>query len=353
MPFERPSLSELQERIRADIRARLPGAQPELRRSLLGVLADIEAGGIHGLYGYLDWLARQLFPDTAESDYLQRWARIWRVPEAEVTAATGDVTFTGNNDVVIPQDTRLQANDGAEYLTDAAVTIAAGTATVAVTATETGEDGNQDAGTELQLVSSLSGVEGTATVGAAGLTGGTDPETEERLRERLLARIQRPPHGGSEDDYIQWALEGHPDVTRAWVYPNELESGSVTTRIMTDEATADGTPTTTVVDAVLAYIESVRPVAAVPYVVAPVAVPLDLQITIVPDTQTVRDRIELAVRDYLRREAEPGATIYLSQLNGIIYIAAGESRHTLVSPVADVTHLTNEIATPGVITWTV
>lgn len=352
MPFERPSLSELQERIRADIRARLPDAQPELRRSLLGILADIEAGGIHGLYGYLDFLAKQLFPDTAESDYLQRWARIWRVPPVDPTAATGDATFAGNDDVVIPKDTRLQANSGAEYLTDDAVTIVDGTATVSVTATETGEDGNQDADTELELVSSLSGVEGTAIVGSEGLTGGTDPETEERLRERLLARIQRPPHGGSRDDYIQWSLEGHPDVTRAWVYPNELENGSVTTRIMTDEATADGTPTTEVVDAVLEYIESVRPVASVPYVVAPVAVPLDLEITIVPDTQTVRDRIELAVRDYLRRETEPGSTIYLSQLNGIIYVAAGESRHTLVSPVADVTHETNEIATPGVFTWT-
>ena len=94
---------------------------------------------------------------------------------------------------------------------------------------------------------------------------------------------------------------------------------------MTDEATANGTPTAAVVDAVLAYIESVRPVASVSYVVAPVAVPLDLQISIVPDTQTVRDRIELAVRDFLRREPEPGSTIYLSQLNGIIYVAAGES----------------------------
>ncbi|WP_328184614.1 baseplate J/gp47 family protein [Marinobacter sp. OP 3.4] len=352
MPFERPSLSDLQERIRADIRARLPGAQPELRRSLLGVLADIEAGGIHGLYGYLDFLSKQLFPDTAESEYLQRWARIWRVPAVDPTAAKGDVTFAGNECRDITKGTRLQAKSGAEYLTDEAVTIVGGTATVSVTATETGEAGNLDAGTELEIVSSLSGVEGTATVGAEGLTGGADPETEERLRERLLARIQRPPHGGSRDDYIQWALEGHPDVTRAWVYPSELENGSVTTRIMTDEATADGTPTTEVVDAVLAYIESVRPVASVPYVIAPVAVPLDLQITITPDTQTVRDRIELAVRDFLRRETEPGSTIYLSQLSGIIYVAAGESRHTLVSPAADITHQTNEIATPGVFTWT-
>mgnify|MGYP000150302841 CR=1 FL=1 len=130
-----------------------------------------------------------------------------------------------------------------------------------------------------------------------------------------------------------------------------MESGSVTVRILTDEATADGIPTQEVLDTVYAYIEGERPVGAVPYVVAPVAVPLNLQISIVPDTQEVRDRIESAVRDFLRQDVEPGTTVYLSQLNGVIYIAAGESRHTLISPVADITHATNEIATPGVITW--
>lgn len=351
MPFERPSLSQIQERIRADIRSRLPGAQPEVRRSLLGVLADIEAGGIHGLYGYLDYLSKQLFPDTAESEYLRRWARIWRVTPAVAAAATGDVALAGNNGVVIPQGTRLQASGSAEYRTDEAVSIAGGTATVSVTAQAAGEAGNLVGGTELQLVSSLAGVEGTATVVAGGLTGGADAESDERLRQRVLERIQNPPHGGSEGDYIQWALEAHPDVTRAWVYPNEMESGSVTVRIMTDEATADGIPTQEVLDAVYAYVESERPVTAVPYVVAPVAVPLDLQISIVPDTQDVRDRVEGAVRDFLRQDVEPGSTIFLSQLNGVIYIAAGESRHTLMSPVADIAHASNEIATPGVITW--
>lgn len=350
MPFVRPSLNQIQERIRADIRSRLPGAQPELRRSLLGVLADIEAGGIHGLYGYLEYLSKQLFPDTAESQYLRRWARIWRVTPAEATASTGNVTFAGNNGVTIPQGTRLQASD-AEYQTDEAVSIAGGTGTVSVTAETAGEAGNLASGAELQLVSSLAGVEGSATVAVGGLTGGADAESDERLRQRVLERIQSPPHGGSEDDYIQWALEAHPDVTRAWVYPNEMESGSVTVRIMTDEATADGIPTQEVLDAVYAYIEGERPVTAVPYVVAPVAVPTDLQISLVPDTQEVRDRVESAIRDFLRQEVEPGTTVYLSQLNGVIYIAAGESRHTLTSPVADITHATNEIATPGVITW--
>ena len=66
MPFVRPDLQTLIERAQADIQSRLPGTQPQLRRSLTGVIARMEAGVAHGLYGYLDWLALQLMPEGAK-----------------------------------------------------------------------------------------------------------------------------------------------------------------------------------------------------------------------------------------------------------------------------------------------
>ena len=350
MPFERPTLNELKERIRADIRVRLPDAKPELRRSLEGVLADIESGAVHGLYGYLDWLARQLMMDTAEAEQLERWAGIWGITRSPATAAAGDVVFTGTNGATIPAGTAVQASDGTQYTTDAVGTIDAGTATVAMTASETGVEGNQDAGTELTLVSPVTGIDSTATVDAGGLTGGADLETDSRLRERLLLRVRRPPHGGAKADYKQWALEAHPDVTRAFVYPHELGIGTVTVRIMTDDL-VDPIPTQAVIDAVQAYIDERRPVTAEVHVVAPVAVALDFTISITPDTAEVRDRIEEALKDHLRLKAEPGGTLYLSQLNGAIFVAAGESPHDLQAPIADQVYNTGEIAVMGAITW--
>ena len=50
MPFERPSLQELIARIQADMDSRLDG-QPWLRRRLLAILARMEGGVAHGLYG--------------------------------------------------------------------------------------------------------------------------------------------------------------------------------------------------------------------------------------------------------------------------------------------------------------
>lgn len=77
MPFQRPTLPQLIERAAADIESRLPGTDPRLRRALLGVLARTHAGAVHGLYGALDWLARQIIPDTAEAEILDRWADWW------------------------------------------------------------------------------------------------------------------------------------------------------------------------------------------------------------------------------------------------------------------------------------
>ena len=77
MPFTRPDLNTLIARAQADMRGRLPDTRPQLRRSLTGIIARMQGGVAHGLYGYLDWLADQLMPDTADAEHLDRWASIW------------------------------------------------------------------------------------------------------------------------------------------------------------------------------------------------------------------------------------------------------------------------------------
>jgi uncharacterized phage protein gp47/JayE len=53
MPFDRPSLSELAIRAISDIQTRVTGASTLLRRSVLRVLAKVQAGANHLLYGYI------------------------------------------------------------------------------------------------------------------------------------------------------------------------------------------------------------------------------------------------------------------------------------------------------------
>lgn len=355
MAFDRPTLSELIERAITDIETRLE--QPDtpvdaqLRYAVLNILAKVHAGGVHGLYGYQVYLAKQVMPDTAESEYLRRWASIWLAqPAKPAVAAQGLAIFTGTEATLIPSGTVVQRLDGVRFSTDADGTITGGSATIAVTAEVAGVDGNTGGGTVLSLVTPIAGINSTATVEAAGITNGVDAETDDSILLRLLTRIRQAPHGGNVQDYVTWALEV-AGVTRAWCYPLYFGDGTVGVTFVLDDQVGSIIPDAAKVQEVQDYIDAVRPVTAAVTVFAPTAVPLDLTIALTPNTAAVQAAVQAELESLLRRAAEPGATILWSQLNEAISIAQGETDHVLSVPAADVPHAADEIAVLGTITW--
>lgn len=350
MAFQRPTLQTLVSRVKADIAAQLPGTDALLRHSLLDILSRAQAATAHGLHGHIDYMARQIIIDTAESVYLDRWASVWGVTRKLAAAAQGNATFTGVNTTVIPLGTVLQRSDGWQFTTDAEVTIVAGSAVVAITAVTTGAASNTNAASVLSLVTPISGADNAATVDASGLTGGAEIENDTSLRARLLARIQQTPHGGADFDYINWALEV-AGVTRAWVYPGEDGLGTVKVRFMMDDTYADGIPLAADVTTVQSYIDALRPVTAAITVAAPVAVPLNFTLLVSPATSAVQAAVQAELTDLVLRSAAPGGTILLSHIREAISLAEGETDYVLTTPAADVTHTIGQIATMGAITW--
>lgn len=353
MSFNRPSISDLISRIGADVQSRLPGTDPKLRRSILDIMSKALAGAAHGLYGYLDFLSKQISPVTADTEFLERHAKTWGIYRKTASPAYGNVVCTGVDGTVIPQGSVLQRSDGTEFATDTDATISSGTVTVSVSGTSGGSETNTAAASSLEFVTPIADVNSTATVDANGLSGGVDVESDTDLRSRLLDRIQQPPQGGAKHDYIRWAKEV-PGVTRAWCFPLENGAGTVVTRFMMDNAYTDGIPQTADVSAVQAYIDDRRPVGLAVNgftAVAPVAVPLDFTLTVTPDTAAIRSAVEAELADLILRDAEPGGVIRISRINEAISLAAGETDHVLGSPSADVTHTANQIAVMGTVTW--
>ena len=348
--FDRPTLTELTQRVRADVLSRL-SSDDQLRRADAEVYASVVAGVAHGLYAYVGYLAEQIPYDTADTEYLERWASTWGITRKPAAAATGTVSFVVQAGAVIPSGTQLQALDGTLYATTAAATVSAPSATAPVAASAAGEAGNRDAGESLSLVSPVSGVDATAVAGL--LSGGADVETDTALRARLLTRLQTPPQGGASADYATWALEVS-GVTRAWVYPQELGLGTVTVRFVRD---ADGAGSAIIPDAaevatVQAYIDALRPVTAQLTVVAPVAVPLNFSISgLTPATAAVQAAVQAELQDLLLREAVPGGTLLLSHIRAAISAATDETDYVLVSPSSNVTTTTGQMSTMGTITW--
>lgn len=348
--FSRPTLAALVERIRTDVLSRLVN-DDALRRTEAEVYSRALAGAVHGLYGYVEWAAKQIIYDTADEEHLVRWASIWKVLRKVAVAATGDVTFSVQVGAVIPAGTLLQALDGVQYATTAEVTAVSTSTVAAVVAVEPAAAGNRAAGQTLNLVSPVAGVQTLATAGL--LSGGADVETIDSLRDRFLTRIQQPPQGGAKHDYENWALEV-PGVTRAWVYPQELAQNGVTVRFVRDN---DGTgaaiiPSAPEVATVQAYIEERAPVTADVTVVAPNAVPLDFVFTdLTPDTTAVQAAVLAELQDLLRRKAVPGGTLLLSQIRAAISAAAGEENYVLAFPSADVTNTLGNMSTMGTPIW--
>jgi len=354
MPFVRPTLTEIIDRLVTDVASRLPGTGTTLlRRSLAGILARAEAGGVHSLYGYLDFIARQALPDTAEDEYLLRWAAIW-LPEGRkpATFATGTnaVQVTGAVGSTMLTGTLFVRSDQVVFRTTADLTLTGATGTVSVTAQVAGVSGNTQAGIGLTLQQPVSGFSSTAVVVAPGIAGGVDQESLEALQARLIKRIQQPPQGGSVADYETWAL-AVPGVTKVWVSPLELGAGTVTVRIGNNDVAANYIPSPAIVAAAQAYINERRPVTAQVTVLAPVADPRPHSIGLSPNNANTQAAVLAELRDMYAREAVPGGIILLSKVREAVSVANGVNNSAVTVPAADYDAPTGYLPVVGTITW--
>jgi uncharacterized phage protein gp47/JayE len=358
MPWTTPSLKTVRQLTRDAITASLYGAA-FIGNNVLRVMSDAMAGLAHHTLRYIDWLALQLLPDTAENEWLDRHGQIW-LTNADgsrgrklATYATGIVTVTGTAGAVVPQNSTLLGFQQVRYETTAQIIVAGLSPTpVNVLALDSGAIGNLPDGQTITFSPPLTGVDSAAIV-YGELSGGTDAETYDELRARILLRIQQPPVGGDAKDYVQWTL-AVPGVTRAWCAPLEQGIGTVTVRFMCDDLRADqdGFPQSEDIDAVTAYVETVRPVAVKDvFYLAPIPFPIDLGIhQLVTDNAATREAIEVALVDMLLQKAFPGGTIYASWVEAAISETVGVDHFELVFTTATMPSL-GHLAVLGTISY--
>lgn len=355
MPWQTPTLREVRGVVRDYVRASLPGADASIANSVLRVLADNQGGLCHLNLQYIDWLALQLLPDTAETEWLDRHGDIWLVNADGTTGrklatlASGTVNFTGVAGTVVPLNARLVGAIG--YETTAEITIGTGPTIAPVRALDTGSIGNVASGENLTLASDVPNADSVVTV--IEITGGVDTETDEQLRVRILHRIRNPPMGGAVADYVTWAL-AVPGVTRAWAAV-EQGIGTITVRFLMDDLRADddGWPTSSDVQAVAAYIDVMRPVTVKDcYVLAPIKQFIDISIAnLVPGTEEVAGAIESSVRDMLYEQAAPGQTIYAAWVSYAIMSAPGVQSFNLLTTADYVMPSVGHMAVLGTILY--
>ncbi|MCA1419499.1 baseplate J/gp47 family protein [Bradyrhizobium sp. BRP23] len=334
MPWTTPSLKDVRRLVRDYVLSRVGGVAL-IPNSALRIMSDAQAGLTHLTLIYLDWLAKQLMPDTAEREWLDRFGVIWLTNadgskgRQAATFASGSVTFSGNAGVVIPQFSELIGANQITYETQDEITIGTIPTEVAVKATIAGLDGNLDTGEAISLTLPIGGADTRATV--VTMEGGVDEESDDSLRERILFRIQNPPMGGSQADYVRWA-RAVPGVTRAWAYP-EMGPGTMTVRFLMDELRGDnhGLPEPNDIAAVQAYLDVMRPVTVKDmWVSGPVPLFYTIAISdLVNDDGSTQEKILQSIQKMEFQRSAPGQTMYRSWVDEAISNAVGEDHHEL------------------------
>jgi hypothetical protein len=328
MPWVTPTLEDLRALNRDNVQSQLRSG-PMIPNSVLRVMSDSNAGLAYLTLLYLNWLALQLMPDTAETEWLDRFGNIWVGGRKSATFASGTVTVTGIAGTVLPNGSQLQGTVSGSttliFQTTSGVTVGSGPTPVNIVALTPGLTSLQ-VGNTLALSIGVSGLDGGVTI--TSYNDGVPQETDDELRVRVLDRIRQPPMGGDAFDYVEWALQV-PGVTRAWCAPNEMGVGTITVRFMMDDLRAGplvldssghvvsggGFPLAADVATALAYLQTLRPVAIKDFFVeAPLPWPINFTLQGLEDgSAATQANIVASVAEMLASKAAPS-----SSLNGVL-----------------------------------
>ena len=231
-----------------------------------------------------------IFPSWSYGEYLDAHAATRGMTRKAATAATGEITITGQAGTIIPEgsvfSTSANNNAGASisYVTTAAATIpASGSVTVDIECSVPGTEGNTTEGTIIFSSSGITGV--TGVTNAEAITGGTDQETDAALIARIQEydQTQSDSFVGNAADYRRWAMtvEG---IGSASVISASDNSGTVTI-VLTDSTGAPASDT--LCEAVYDYIMSpddpysrLAPINAVLSVIAPTTIEIAVKATV-------------------------------------------------------------------------
>lgn len=346
--FSRPDLPQLIAMIRSDLLTRFE-QDVLLRRMDAEVYARVQAAAVHTVYGYIDYLARNMLPDLCDEDWLYRHARIKRCPRKPATAADGFARWTGiTGSVSIPAGTQIFRDDQVAFTTTADSTISSGVLRAPVTADNPGAAGNTDDGVALRLGSPISGIPSTGY--ADGIAGGNDAEELETWRARVIERYYFTPQGGADHDYTIWAKE-ISGITRAWTFRHWQGVGTVGVMVATSDP-KNPAPDDQLVNEVREHILPIAPVAGGGlFVFAAAEKTIPISIALAKDTPEIRAAIEAELDSFMLRDGQPEGIIYLSRMSEAISLAAGEVAHKLIAPTSDITLGQTELPVAGEITW--
>lgn len=309
------------------------------------------AAELSTLWAQVDWTRCQSFPQTASGETLDLHAAARGLSRTAATAACGKLRFlldTARSDAVtVPAGTVCLNAAGLEFATTEAAVIAAGALSCEAKAAArvAGSAGNVPA--ESVSFFSLAPVGVARCLNPAAFTGGTDTESDEALRERVLASYASLPNGSNRAYYETETLNTE-GVGAVSVLPRARGVGTVDVVV----ASAAGVPDDAVLGEVRTKLNAQREICVDVAVSAPqtVAVPVTAAISIADgqDFDTVAARVTNAVQQFFNGN-RLGKDVLVASLGSLIFGVEGVTNYTLSQPAADVSIAYNQLPVAGAV----
>ena len=339
MPFPTPDFAELvdkqkQELSNLDPRLSLQDDDDEVIRAH-GVAAVVE-----GAYQHQQWILRQLFPQTAEDEFLDFHAEKAGLSRKQAVAATGSIQITGTEGAELSIGSAIVRSGYTWITTSLGMIDDSELATVNAIAMTTGTVGNLAENTPVTLASAPSGIQSQAL--ALVMSGGTEKENDNDLRARILFTLQNPEGNGTKADYKRWA-SGVSGVSSVYVYSRRRGLGTVDLCI----GTVTGLPSPTLIAEVQAAINAQQSEPADCLVYAPVfrLCDFDISVALLGTTlEVITPIIEGLLADYFAT-LNPADKVIIKQIEALIMGLDGVVDVKVNTPSANVIPVVSLFAT--------
>lgn len=264
-----------------------------------------------------------MFPMWAYDEWLDYHAKGRGITRKPANAASGELLITGISGTTIPAGFKFAAPATAdtpaiEYQTTEKYTIGEdGTVRVQITAVEAGPKGNVPANTVTLMMTPIKGI--TSITNEANITGGTEVESDDELRNRIMEidAASEASFVGSDGDYKRWAEEV-PGVGTALVTPEWAGPGTVKVVVID----ANGQPANAAIIAAVYdnimspgdRLQRKAPIGATVTIEAPTAKELNYTFTLElkagENQETVLERFKAQLRTYYVEAKKDGVVRY-------------------------------------------
>lgn len=248
----------------------------------IGIRLKVLAGEIFSAYTNVDWLQKQMFPQTATGTQLELHAQQRGLARRAAEKSQGTLTFSRNRaveyDIDIPVGTvcATPGIDGIRFVTTEAGVLVAGETSTAVPAqAETGgEKSNTSANTITVMITPPPGI--TLVTNDLPFIGGTDGESDDDLRDRLMESYQNISNGTNAAFYYDFVSE-YDEIDSVSVVPREQGAGTVAIYV----SSGGSAPSSSLIEQIQKDISNIKEINVDVSISAPEFVTVDVNATVV------------------------------------------------------------------------